>query len=259
VTEPALLLADDPDHTTAQFNLLAPLTDPERQRVRAAGRLLTHAANTPVFHQGNRQDGIFLIESGRVRTYYTSPAGREITLAYWTQGHFVGGPEIFGGGTHVWSGLAIGPTATRHLPGPAIRRLMTDMPALAVCLVEALSHKGRCYSELLQVLATQSVEERLRQLLQNLGRLYGIEQRGHTTIDRIFGHEDLATDMHDMWLQTDYTTRLDPDLLALISDEANWIVERGMVKTDKPSMDHLRAYVDEAPLKQALPANVTLP
>jgi hypothetical protein len=65
--------------------------------------------------------------------------------------------------------------------------------------------------------------------------------------------------MHDMWLQTDYTTRLDPDLLALISDEANWIVERGMVKTDKPSMDHLRAYVDEAPLKQALPANVTLP
>jgi hypothetical protein len=32
-----------------------------------------------------------------------------------------------------------------------------------------------------------------------------------------------------------------------------------MVKTDKPSMDHLRTYVDEAPLKQALPANVTLP
>jgi NitT/TauT family transport system substrate-binding protein len=68
-----------------------------------------------------------------------------------------------------------------------------------------------------------------------------------------------AADMHDMWLQTDYTTRLDPDLLALISDEANWIVERGMVKTDKPSMDYLRTYVDEAPLKQALPANVTLP
>ena len=68
-----------------------------------------------------------------------------------------------------------------------------------------------------------------------------------------------AADLHDMWQQTDYATRLGPDLLSLISDEANWIVDRGMVKTEKPSMDLLRTYIDEAPLKQALPGNVTLP
>ena len=191
--EPALLLADDPGQSTAQFNILAPLTEPERQRVRAAGSLLAHRDKSQVFHQGERHDGIFLIESGRVRTYYTGPSGREITLGYWTPGHFVGGPEIFGGGIHVWSGLAVGPATTRHLPGPAIRRLMADMPQLAVCLVEALSHKGRCYSELLQVLATQSVEERLRQLLQNLARLYGRQDNGLCVIDRSFSHEDLAT------------------------------------------------------------------
>jgi cytochrome c553 len=28
-------------------------------------------------------------------------------VAYWPPGHFIGGPEIFGGGTHIWSGEAV--------------------------------------------------------------------------------------------------------------------------------------------------------
>jgi CRP-like cAMP-binding protein len=192
-SEPALLLAEDPDHTAAQFDLLARLAPDERRRLRDAGTPLAHADGDSVFHQGERHNGIFLIEAGRVRTYYTGPSGREITLAYWTPGHFVGGPEIFGGGSHVWSGVAVGRTRTRHLAGTTLRRLMSEMPALAVCLVEGLSHKGRCYSELLQVLATQSVEERLRQLLQNLARLDSRADGDWRIIERPVSHEDLAT------------------------------------------------------------------
>lgn len=192
-SEPALLLTDGSDSRTARFDLLGPLTPAERQRVRKAGRALTHDDGATVFHQGERHDGIFLIEAGRVRTYYAAASGREITLAYWTPGHFVGGPEIFGGGVHIWSGMAVGPTRTRHLGGGALRLLMSEMPALAVCLVEGLAHKGRCYSELLQVLATQSVGERLRQLLQNLANLYGRNDGEWRVIERQFSHEELAT------------------------------------------------------------------
>lgn len=191
--EPALLLADDPLGVTAQFDLLARLTPSERKRVCDAGTVLNHVHGETVFHQGATHDGIFLIEHGRVRTYYTGPSGREITLAYWTPGHFVGGPEIFGGGIHIWSGEAIGPTRTRHLAGHVVRRLMTGIPTLAVCLIEGLAYKGRCYSELLQILATQSVEERLRQLLQNLANLYGRRDGDLTIIERQFSHEELAT------------------------------------------------------------------
>src|ERR1700741_2894622 len=55
---------------------------------------------------GVKHDGIYLIESGRIRVFYTSPQGREITLAYWHVGNFVGGPEVFGTGIHQWSGVA---------------------------------------------------------------------------------------------------------------------------------------------------------
>jgi CRP-like cAMP-binding protein len=191
--EPALLLADDPMNGTANFDLLARLTPQERQRVRNAGTAQTHEHGETVFLQGAQHDGIYLVEAGRVRSYYTGPSGREITLAYWTPGHFVGGPEIFGGGIHIWSGVAVGPTRTRHLRGATVRRLMTEMPTLAVCLIEGLAYKGRCYSELLQVLATQSVEERLRQLLQSLSNLYGRAEGDLRIIDRHFSHEELAT------------------------------------------------------------------
>ena len=50
-----------------------------------------------LFSQGGKHDGIWLIESGRIRAFYTPPLGREITLAYWHVGNFVGGPEVFEG------------------------------------------------------------------------------------------------------------------------------------------------------------------
>ena len=58
-------------------------------------------AQSEIFSQGEQHDGIYVIESGDVRTYYLGPMGRELTLAYWTPGHFVGGPEIFAWPTHV--------------------------------------------------------------------------------------------------------------------------------------------------------------
>lgn len=191
--EPALLLADDPSGEIARFDLLARLEPDQRTRLRRAGSVLAHTDGQNVFHQGDRHAGIYVIESGRVRTYFTGPSGREITLAYWTPGHFVGGPELFGEGVHIWSGMAVGDTKTLFLDGPTLRRLMNELPGLAVCLVEGLVHKGRCYSELLQVLATQSVEERLWQLLQNLACLYGRSEGSSLVVDRHFSHEELAS------------------------------------------------------------------
>lgn len=191
--EPALLLADDPSGEIARFDLLGRLNPEHRARLRQAGRVMAHQHGQTVFHQGTRHGGIHVIESGRVRTYYTGPSGREITLAYWTPGHFVGGPELFGEGVHIWSGMAVGETRTLFLAGSTLRMLMNDLPGLAACLVEGLVHKGRCYSELLQVLATQSVEERLWQLLQNLATLHGRAENGRLIIERQFSHEELAS------------------------------------------------------------------
>jgi CRP/FNR family cyclic AMP-dependent transcriptional regulator len=150
--------------------------------------VFTAGADEPVFAQGERHNGIFLIEQGRVRTYYIGPSGKELTLAYWTPGHFVGGPEVFGGGTHMWSAVTMEPTRLAHLPGSSVRHLAETIPAFAICLIDALVAKGKCYSALAQMLGTRSVTARLAQLLLILSQANGSGSR----IDRKITHEDLA-------------------------------------------------------------------
>ena len=145
-----------------------------------------------LFSQGTPQDGIFLVESGRIEVFYTAASGREITLAYWHPGNFVGGPDVFDSGLHVWSGAAVVNSSVLHLPGAMLRKMILKTPALGLNVIEGLAFKGRCYSGLAQMLGTRSVTERLAHLLLQLAELYGIEEDEGVLIATSFTHADLA-------------------------------------------------------------------
>src|SRR6516165_8726632 len=117
---------------------------------------------------------------------------REITLAYWYPGNFVGGPDIFGPSVHLWSGVATNNSSVVQLPGKALRTLVMQIPALGIGLIEGLSFKGKCYSALVQMLGTRSVTDRLAHLLLHLVDAYGIKVPDGTLIGAAFTHADLA-------------------------------------------------------------------
>jgi CRP/FNR family cyclic AMP-dependent transcriptional regulator len=162
------------------------------QEIRRVSVPLALEPDESAFLQGDPHQGIYLIESGRIKTYYCGPSGKEITLAYWPPGHFVGGPEVFGGGTHMWSATAIEPSRLRYLPGPAIRDLVERIPTFAICLIEGLVAKGKCYSALVQMLGTRSAAERLAQLLQILAELHGKPHGNSRIIEREITYDQLA-------------------------------------------------------------------
>ncbi len=145
-----------------------------------------------LFSQGAKHDGIYLIETGRIRVFYTAPSGREITLAYWQPGNFVGGPEVFGAGVHQWSGVATSNSSVVQLPGKDLRALVVEVPNLAIGLIEGLTFKGKCYSALAQMLGTRSITERLAHLLLHLVDLYGVQDDDGVAIEAAFTHADLA-------------------------------------------------------------------
>lgn len=169
------------------------LTLDDISTLRRVASSMQFEAGTSIFVQGDLHSGIFLIDSGRVRIYYAGPSGREITLAYWSPGHFVGGPEVFGGGVHVWSAVAVEPSRLSYLPAGKLKHLAMTVPAIAIALIDGLVSKGKCYSALVQMLGTRSVTERLSQLLIILAT---VEQR-HTSsglvIDQRITHEQLAS------------------------------------------------------------------
>ncbi len=188
----SLLLSESAALLSGPPSLFQALSPRERDLVLSHGRRRVVYRGQTLFNQGAAHEGIYLIETGRIRVFYTAPSGREITLAYWHPGHFVGGPEIFGGGLHLWSGVATTNSSVVQIPGKALRMLAMQIPNLAIGLIDGLTFKGKCYSALAQMLGTRSITERLAHLLLHLVDAYGVKDTDGILIGAAFTHADLA-------------------------------------------------------------------
>ena len=188
----SLLLTENVRSIGGPPSLFETLTPAEREIVVRCGRRRVLYRGQTLFSQGAKHDGIYLIETGRIRVFYSAPSGREITLAYWNPGNFVGGPEVFGSGVHQWSGVATSNSSVLQFPGKDLRALVVEVPNLAIGLIESLTFKGKCYSALAQMLGTRSITERLAHLLLHLTDLYGVQEADGILIGAAFTHADLA-------------------------------------------------------------------
>jgi CRP-like cAMP-binding protein len=188
----ALFLSETVQDLNVGALFLDRLSTAETAELRRHGRRIAVPQGTAVFTQGDRHEGIFIIDRGQVRVYYTAPSGREITLAYWTPGHFIGGPEITGGGAHMWSGVAVDDCEITVLSSASLQRLLGRIPNFALALIDGLVAKGKCYSSMAQMLGTRSVIERLAQYLLNLSELYGEPDGPTIVIARKVTHDQIA-------------------------------------------------------------------
>lgn len=188
----ALFLIDEHDVPEESAPLMETLPESVRQLLRRHASTLKLPAGRPVFEQGRPHAGIFIIEKGSVRTFYAGPNGKEITLAYWSEGHFVGGPELFGRGAHVWSAESASPCVLSWIPGRQLKTLALRDPDLAMGLIDALIVKGRCYSSLAQILGTKPARGRLAELLLALAERSAGDGSKEREVPRHVTHEQLA-------------------------------------------------------------------
>lgn len=172
---------------------LSNLSVEDKSKLRKLGTKVSVEKGQNLFLQGDQHKGVWIVESGRMRSYYTGPSGREITLAYWTPGHFVGGPEVFGEGRHIWSGDAMEHSELLFLSGNTMRKLVREVPDVALAVIDGLVYKGKCYSALIQMLGTRSVSERLEQLLVILASAQGYDRDGEIIIERTITFEQIAS------------------------------------------------------------------
>jgi CRP/FNR family transcriptional regulator, cyclic AMP receptor protein len=187
-----ILLAENSSFVGRPEGLIDRLTSQDRDRVKSIGTAKQFNRSEVVFSQGKFQDGIVLVESGLIRSFYTAPSGRQITLAYWLPGNFVGGPHIFGG-ICMWSAVAAKRSVVMCLPGTRLRELAREIPDLALQLLDALSFKARCYSSLAQMLGTRTLFERLVHVLIHLADTHGIPERnGQISVAAAFSHAEIA-------------------------------------------------------------------
>jgi len=227
-----LFMTENKSLVSGPKSLLQDLSPGELARVINRAHRKSYPAGTSIFAQGAQHDGIFIIEQGCVRVFYTSASGREITLAYWNPGNFVGGPDVLNGGKHMWSGVTAVETQVLMLPSRELRQLIVEIPALALGIIEGLSFKGKCYSALAQILGTRSVTERLAHLLLQLADIYGRPTKNGIFIDAAFTHVDLAhvVGATRQWI-TMMLKRLQSRGVITCSRGQIYVVDRGMLQT----------------------------
>jgi CRP-like cAMP-binding protein len=176
-----------------QLNILASLPKREREMFLSKCSRQRFDCRAKLYIEGAAHKASYLIESGVVRTFHESSAGKEITLGYWSAGDLIGGPHFFDdSGLHVWSAEVIEKSVVLAISGKSLKALITSSSQIAIVVAEALSFKLLWDSLLLQTLATRSVSSRLALLLVKLAGMYGTCIEDGVLIEQKFTQENLA-------------------------------------------------------------------
>ena len=146
-----------------------------------------------LFRQGCAHSGVFIIQSGIIRTYYVAAHGREVTLAYWRSGTLVGTPVVLSEGIHPWSGEAVVSSEVWLFKRCMLRSVVEEIPALALRLIEALEVKGKCFSRIVQMFGTMSVSERIVESLGTLAAVHGTRTPEGILLCSPFTHNAIAS------------------------------------------------------------------
>lgn len=174
--------------------LLEQLSGDDRRRFLDRCTELSFRPRHTIFSQNLATTATFVIIEGLVRTYYLSPVGREVTMAFWSAGDLIGGPAFFGERPrHIWSAQAIGPTRVLAISTKALKQLAQELPAVALGIIDALSFKLHWVSLMLQTMGTESVTQRLAILLLRLSETYGEPAPQGIVIRYPFSQADLAS------------------------------------------------------------------
>ena len=161
LVDPNAALEGNPDITNR-------LSGSEKSALFQAAKICNFKTGEYLFRQGEPHQGIHLIKSGKIRSFYCSPVGKEFTLAYWTPGHFVGAPQVLGGGENMWSSVAERTSMTLFLKPDVLNSLTLRMPNLALGLIDGLGYKAALYAKIAQVVGTTPISARLALLLLSL-------------------------------------------------------------------------------------------
>lgn len=145
--------------------ILADLDEPSLARL--ADRCVTRRVGEGhvLFTTGERCRGLYVIASGRVRIYRTSPEGREQVLHVEGAGRPVAELPLFDGGAYPASAVTLEPTRLVFLPREHFERLYRESPDVAHAVIRGLGRRLRHLVQVTQTLAFRDVAARLAMLL----------------------------------------------------------------------------------------------
>ena len=171
--------------------LLAPLTEAERERVLRTARPYTFAKGEVVFREGDPGETLHLVRRGRLAVQVSIPSGDTATLCVLSAGDAYGALALLREGhDRTATVIALEPSETVALTRADFETLRRDHPGVEQLLVEML---GRSVDELSRALIEalyEGVDRRVVRRLVDLADAYQVASAGPIAIP--ITQDDLA-------------------------------------------------------------------
>lgn len=163
-----------------QLAIFAELDDAAIRQLAARCVVRDFGAGRVLFSTGDECRGLYVIESGRVRIYRTSPDGKEQVLHIEGPGRPVAELPLFDGGVYPASAITAEPARLIFLAMDDFEAMYRAHPDIAHAIIRALGKRLRHLVRVTETLAFHDVTARLAMLL------VGYAERASTgTVDGI--------------------------------------------------------------------------
>lgn len=135
--------------------------------IAAHGMVRSYRANAILINEGDVSDALYIVVSGQLRIYASSPDGRDVVLADFGPGEYVGELSLDGGPRSA-SVKALVASTCRVVQGAETRAFLADHPDFALHLTKKLGRTVRRLTEQVKSLALQDVYGRMVRVLMEL-------------------------------------------------------------------------------------------
>ncbi len=150
------------------------------------------ARGAMVFWEGEPGGSIFVIESGRVRTFHTTTYGYKVTTGLWSRGYVLGLISSVAGDSRVLSAEAIDHVGMLQLPGQDLKPLVAEVPEFGWNLMKMLAFMASSGVARATRLATESVPARLAETLVALAEMPDAYVDGNKAVISGISQEEIA-------------------------------------------------------------------
>lgn len=145
----------------------ATLSAEEVERIGKETVELSFAKREILFLEGESCQGLYIVKSGQIRVFKSSPEGREQVLLIAGPGDSFNDVPIFDGGLNPASSSALEASTVYIVPKETVLSLVADCPA-ALAVIRLFAGRMRRLTALVEDLSFRSVVSRLAKLLLDL-------------------------------------------------------------------------------------------
>ena len=158
---------------------------------KAALRKLFHKGQE-VFSQGEPAQKMFLLKGGRVKLSKLAESGDEITLDIRKAGDFLGESMLLEDTLYPLTATCLEDTLICGFDKAGFEKLVLDHPNIGLQVIKNLSRRIDGLTSRVGSLSLSNLEERLYQVLSQVVREHGVQERQGYSIQFPLTHEELG-------------------------------------------------------------------